>query len=166
MKNRHYIPILFFIISFLALSPLESGAYPFLKEVGKGGKGEAVLKWGEMPVPTPSRRQIIDADKGRACLQCHHMPYPIAPQKAEKPGEEPLSSIQTTPPGGMRLLTSLSTPISGVAGGWSPDGIWMRMARIGKPLSPEPPSRWRRIGGRMERPFCFSPIAPGTTTSG
>jgi Tol biopolymer transport system component len=100
---------------------LESQAY--LAEVGiKMPKGDVILEVGAMPTPSPSRRQIIDADKGAACLQCHNMPYPIAPQKPEKPGEEILSSIKTTPPGGLRLLTALASPINEIAGAWSPDG--------------------------------------------
>ncbi|MBW1768307.1 MAG: PD40 domain-containing protein, partial [Deltaproteobacteria bacterium] len=122
MKIQHYILMLAIVLCFLVLSPLESGAYPFLKEVGKGGGADTVLEVGAMPALTPSRRQFRDADKGDVCLKCHRMPYPTAPQMPKKRGDKPLSSIQTSPPGGLRLLISLSTPLSQVAGGWSPDG--------------------------------------------
>jgi len=70
-----------------------------------------------MPVPFPSRRQIIDADKGTACLQCHRMPYPTAPQRGLGP-----SSIPTVHPGGWRLLTTRPHPFDKTAAAWSPDG--------------------------------------------
>jgi hypothetical protein len=115
--------MLVLFLSILAFRPPTTEAY--LGEIGQEkleAMGDAVLEVGVIPSPPPSRRQIIDADKGKACLQCHHMPYPIAPQKPEKPGEEPLSAIKVTPSGGLRLLTGLASPINDIAGGWSPDG--------------------------------------------
>jgi dipeptidyl aminopeptidase/acylaminoacyl peptidase len=115
--------ILVLILGFIGLSALECSAY--LEEIlaaKRAPRLDAVLEVGTMPSPLPSRRQIIDADKGASCLLCHRMPYPTAPQKPSKPGETVLSSIQTTPPGGLRLLTSASPPLNSIAGAWSPDG--------------------------------------------
>jgi len=53
------------LVGLITLIPLESGAY--LEEVlGKRGEAgeEVVLKVGAMPIPPPSRRQVIDANKG------------------------------------------------------------------------------------------------------
>ena len=61
--------------------------------------------------------------KARHASNSHHMPYPIAPQPPDKEGDKPLSSIQVTPPGGLRLLTpSENHLVNHAAGGWSPDG--------------------------------------------
>ena len=124
--SRYFICISLpvFIIVIALLIPSGADAYPFLdKEALERlkGKGDVILEVGAIPSPPPSRRQIIDADKGNACLQCHHMPYPIAPQTPKKPGQMTLSSIKVTPPGGLRLLTSAKTTVNQVAGGWSPD---------------------------------------------
>jgi hypothetical protein len=106
MKIRSYILVATSIFVSLALNPLESRAAEsrnipdyLLGEKFKP-EGDIILEVGALPAPPPSRRQIIDADKGEACLQCHHMSYPVAPQKPEKEGEKPLSSIQVTPGGG------------------------------------------------------------------
>ncbi len=123
MKIRGIVLIVTFIIGSLGISPVESRAY--LGEVREkllAAEGEAILEVGAMPVLRPARRQIIDIDKGPVCGKCLRIPYPTAPQQPEKPGEKPISSIQISPPGGLRLLTSLSTPVSEIAGGWSPDG--------------------------------------------
>jgi dipeptidyl aminopeptidase/acylaminoacyl peptidase len=124
--HRHFISVLLPVVVFslLFITPSGANAYPFLDEAALErlkGKGDVILEVGAIPSPTPSRRQIIDADKGNACLECHHMPYPIAPQEPKKPGQVTLSSIKVTPPGGLRLLTSTKSPLNQVAGGWSPD---------------------------------------------
>lgn len=132
MKTHRYIPIVILILGFLTVNPLETeAASRYLEAAMEALKpmGGVILEVGVLPSPPPSRRQIIDADKGEACLQCHHMSYPVAPQKPEKAGEKALSSIQITPPGGLRLLTSLKDPINQAAGGWSPDGKKIMFSR-------------------------------------
>ena len=125
MNNNLIVRLLAFVVGLLILMPSVSLGYPFLDEAARArlkDRGDVILAVGDVPSPPPSRRQIIDADKGAACLQCHHMPYPIAPQKPQKPGEEPLSSIQVPVPGGLRLITPATSKANRVAGGWSPDG--------------------------------------------
>jgi len=105
MKSQGYILIVILIIGSLALYPLESWAgtadeYVFVVPVPKKSQEMKtfdvvpLLEIGDLPFPRPSRRQIIDADKGPSCLACHRLPYPTAPQKPAKPGEEVLSSIK------------------------------------------------------------------------
>jgi dipeptidyl aminopeptidase/acylaminoacyl peptidase len=125
MNKELNIRLSAFVVALLILIPSVSLGYPFLDEAARArlkDRGDVILAVGDVPSPPPSRRQIIDADKGAACLQCHHMPYPIAPQKPEKRGEEPLSSIQVTAPGGLRIITPAASKANQVAGGWSPDG--------------------------------------------
>jgi len=133
MKNWHCLFIPIFIACYLALCPLESGAgtmeeYGFVVPIPKKSQGMKrfdivpLLETGTLPFPRPSRRQIIDADKGQGCLVCHRLPYPTAPQKQTKPGEEVLSSMLNTPQGGWRLLTPSEKNHHERAGGWSPDG--------------------------------------------
>lgn len=130
MKRQRHITLLIFIICLLAFSHLASAGIYAPMRVG-GGKAsivmgepmkEPLLEVDVMPVPSPSRRQIIDADKGDVCLQCHRMPYPTAPKTAPELGEMALSSIPTTHPGSWRLLTSRPHPFNKIAEGWSPDG--------------------------------------------
>jgi hypothetical protein len=92
MDNRLNVRLLALIVGLCIVMPSVSLGYPFLDEAARAklkNRGDVILTVGEVPSPPPSRRQIIDADKGAACLQCHHMPYPIAPQEPQKPGEEP-----------------------------------------------------------------------------
>ena len=124
MKNNPYAFMSILVLCLLALMPIRSEAYLDMV-LGKGSVGagkDVVLRIGAMPTPFPSRRQVIDADKGKVCLQCHRIPYPTAPQGPQKPGGEIISSIKVTPPGGLRLLTPLSIPTDQIGGGWSPDG--------------------------------------------
>ena len=65
---------------------------------------EPLLEVGALPDFFPSRRQIIDADKGGSCLVCHRMPYPTAPKKAVEHGKMALPSVPTNHPGNWRLL--------------------------------------------------------------
>lgn len=96
MKSQGYILIVILIIGSLVLYPLESGAgtmddYVFVVPIPKKSQEMKrfdvvpLLEIGDLPFPRPSRRQIIDADKGPSCLACHRLPYPTAPQKPAKP---------------------------------------------------------------------------------
>ena len=100
MKIRPYVLAAIVILASLGFNALESKAAEskvpgylaaLMGEVKP--EGDIILEVGAMPSPPPSRRQIIDADKGAVCLQCHRMPYPVAPQKSKKEGEKPLSSV-------------------------------------------------------------------------
>jgi WD40 repeat protein len=130
MKRQRHIIMPILIICSLAFSHLAfAGIYAPMRLPGAKASivmgepmVEPLLEVGVMPVPSPSRRQIIDADKGDVCLQCHRMPYPTAPKTAPELGEVALSSIPTTHPGGWRLLTSIPHPFNKIAEGWSPDG--------------------------------------------
>ena len=133
MKSKHcpvfvFMLVLALLLGSFVLLPVKSGAYEKAQIVEQkkqaviGAFPDTIVEVGTKPVPLPSRRQIIDADKGSSCLLCHRMPYPTAPQKPSPSGGEALSSIQTTAPGGLRLLTSLPYPFNKVAGSWAPDG--------------------------------------------
>ncbi|MDH7500786.1 MAG: hypothetical protein QHH30_10455, partial [candidate division NC10 bacterium] len=132
---RKILPIiwmLLFLSGFVASICPEGLAYEKLVEEatkqkkeekpGKVSLEKIILEVGVVPSPTPSRRQIIDADKGASCLVCHRMPYPTAPQKPTQSGQPALSSIEISPPSGWKLLTPLPYPFHKIAGSWSPDG--------------------------------------------
>ena len=127
MKSHRCLSVLTVILTLLTLVSLSSAAYQKRetepkKESKEAAKVDLVLPAGSVPVPLPSRRQIIDADKGTSCLLCHRMPYPTAPQKPAQLGEQVLSSIQVTPPCAWQLLTTLPFPFNKNMGAWSPDG--------------------------------------------
>jgi len=126
------VAILFFVVAALAALAPSRGWTEVEKDFYRMGEGQAwrlkapdlnaVPEVGAMPYPLPSRRQIIDADKGASCLLCHRLPYPTASRSTKKSEGEFLTSIQTTPPGGWRLLVGPEDSVIRKAGAWTPDG--------------------------------------------
>ena len=76
MKIRSHILVAISILISLTLNPLEAVATErrtvpgYLAAIMAKVKpeGDIVLEVGALPSPPPSRRQIIDADKGEVCL--------------------------------------------------------------------------------------------------
>ncbi len=135
MRIQHYGFWVIVVVASLAIGPSKCLSQDIIYDRIRAGKSQSeseeqievvpVLEVGALPFPRPSRRQIIDADKGEGCLACHRLPYPTAPQKPEKPRKQAVSPIKATPPGGWRLLTAGPERYHERLGEWSPDGKWV-----------------------------------------
>ena len=130
MKSDRHLFFLALVILcvFAMIQSIFAGPYSPLKQPGPkkeesaGPMAEPLLEVNRLPTPFPSRRQIIDADKGSSCLKCHRMPYPTAPPMGAAEDRAAQPAIPLTHPGGWSLMTARPHPFHKVAEGWSPDG--------------------------------------------